>query len=62
MDVYKERNRARVAAYTFAMDQQNILQQVREMVVESQNAMDRDANRHRSALTFNVGTRYSSVL
>ena len=55
MDAFQEKNRARVAAYTFAMDQQNILQQVREMMAESQNAMARDANRHRSALTFNVG-------
>lgn len=52
---WREKNAGRVAAQCFAMDQQTILHQVRDMMAESQNAMAEQANRHRQHLVFAVG-------
>ncbi|GEQ69603.1 hypothetical protein JCM33374_g3275 [Metschnikowia sp. JCM 33374] len=50
-----EKNAKRVAAQVFALDQQTILHQVRDRMAETQVVMSRDANRHRSFLTFALG-------
>lgn len=50
-----EKNAKRVAAHVFALDQQTVLHQVRDRMAETQLVMSRDANRHRTSLTFSLG-------